>query len=478
MTTKQFRLPDLGEGLTESELVAWHVAVGDTITLNQTIAEVESAKAVVALPSPFAGVVTRLVGEPGATISVGTVIAEFDVLADATAQANSVPAGAVSDGSASVGQASVGPASTGTAKGARSKSASAAPERNAVLVGYGAPVEGTDRPQRRARVTRASADERTPSDQAAAVGSAAPTGQVPLAQRSAERPRCSPPVRRLAHDLGVELETVEGSGENGTITREDVQAAASVSTQQQAVGESAQSVTLQLNETRTPISGVRRRTADAMVLSAFTAPHVTEFLTIDVTPTVELIAHLQSTREFRDHRLTMLSVVTKAVCIAIARNPSLNSRWDEANREIVQFARVNLGIAVATPRGLMVPNIPAADALTLLELADAVTALAETARAGAATPGQLTGGTFSISNVGVFGVDAGTPIINPGEAAILAIGAVRRLPWEHRGEVALREVMTLSLSFDHRLVDGEQGSRFLTDVGGILAEPGRALAMV
>ncbi|MET4781459.1 dihydrolipoamide acetyltransferase family protein [Glaciihabitans sp. UYNi722] len=409
MTTKEFRLPDLGEGLTESELVAWHVAVGDLVSLNQTIAEVESAKAVVQLPSPCAGVVTRLVGEPGATMAVGTVIAAFEV--------EDAPA----------------------------------PARNPVLVGYGAPVERTDRPQRRAR-----------SGVAASSGVTS-TGSV------AERPRSTPPVRRLAHDLGVELELLRGSGEDGVITREDVQAAASVV---------SVSPVAQVGETRTPISGVRKRTAEAMVSSAFTAPHVTEFLTVDVTPTVELVESLQAGREFREHRLTMLTVVAKAVCLAAARTPSVNSRWDEANREIVQFDHLNLGIAVATSRGLLVPNIPNAESFALGELADAITGLAETARAGTITPAQLSGGTFTISNIGVFGVGAGTPIINPGEAAILATGAVRRMPWEYRGEIALRQVMTLSLSFDHRLVDGEQGSRFLTDVGGILGEPGRVLAMV
>ena len=431
MTAKEFRLPDLGEGLTESELVAWHVAVGDLVSLNQTIAEVESAKAVVQLPSPFAGVVTRLVGEPGATMAVGTVIATFEVEEDVASPV----------------------------------------ARNPVLVGYGAPVERTDRPQRRVRSSAgiSPAEPVSPVEPVLSVEPVSPAEPASPVEPvlSAERPRSTPPVRRLAHDLGVELDTLSGSGEDGVITREDVQAAASAVPLPQGGG-----------ETRIPISGVRKRTAEAMVSSAFTAPHVTEFLTIDVTPTTELVATLKADREFRDHRLTMLTVVAKAVCIAIACTPSLNSRWDEPNRQIVQFGHVNLGIAVATPRGLLVPNIPGAESLSLAELADAVTQLADTARAGTTTPAQLSGGTFTISNVGVFGVDAGTPIINPGEAAILATGAIRRMPWEYRGEIALREVMTLSLSFDHRLVDGEQGSRFLTDVGGILAEPGRVLAMV
>jgi 2-oxoisovalerate dehydrogenase E2 component (dihydrolipoyl transacylase) len=229
---------------------------------------------------------------------------------------------------------------------------------------------------------------------------------------------------------------------------------------------------------RIPIKGVRKLTAAAMVSSAFTAPHATEFLTVDVTPTMELLARLKSSRAFEGLKLTPLTLVAKALLIALRRQPSLNSRWDEANQEIVQFNYVNLGIAAATPRGLTVPNIKDAHNLSLTELSAALTVLTETARAGKTSPSELSGGTISITNIGVFGIDAGTPILNPGEAAILAIGAVRKMPWEYRDEVALRQVMTLSLSFDHRLVDGEQGSRFLADIGAILADPGMVMAMV
>jgi pyruvate dehydrogenase E2 component (dihydrolipoamide acetyltransferase) len=215
-----------------------------------------------------------------------------------------------------------------------------------------------------------------------------------------------------------------------------------------------------------------------MVESAFTAPHVTEFLTVDVTPAMDLLVKLKGSREFTGRKLTPLTLAAKAVLIALGRNPALNTRWDEANQEIVTFNYVNLGIAAATPRGLTVPNIKDADALSLLQLADALTELTETARAGKTKPADLSGGTISITNIGVFGIDAGTPILNPGEAAILAVGAVRNTPWEYQGGVALRKVLTLSLSFDHRLVDGEQGSRFLADVGAILADPGMVLAMV
>jgi 2-oxoisovalerate dehydrogenase E2 component (dihydrolipoyl transacylase) len=403
---KDFVLPDLGEGLTESEIVEWHVAVGDRVTLNQTLADVETAKAIVQLPSPFEGVIGALYAEPGSTVRVGAPIVGFE-----------------------------------------SADAPAAVERNPVLVGYGAPVETGDRPKRKARSLPAAASPEQP---------------VFVAPRGAAL--STPPVRKLAHDLGVDLELVQGTGEGGTVTREDVQAAAS--------GAPVAVVASAAGDRRIPIKGVRKATAAAMVASAFTAPHVTEFLTVDVTRSSELVERLKAAGE----RASMLAVVAKALCIAVSRNPSLNSRWDET--DIVEFAAVNLGIAVATPRGLMVPNIPRAQGLTLGALTEAIAALAAKARAGEITPAELSGGTISITNVGVFGVDAGTPILNPGEAAILAMGAVRRLPWEFEGQVALRDVMTLSLSFDHRLVDGEQAARFLTDIGRVLVDPATVLALV
>lgn len=291
-------------------------------------------------------------------------------------------------------------------------------------------------------------------------------------------------MRKLARDLGVDLEGVVGTGERGLITRADVEAAARSAHVEPATAapahtpgpEAERAAAGELVETRIPIRGVRKHTAQAMVRSAFTAPHVSEFLTIDVTETMRLVERLRERRDFAGVRLTPLAVVAKAVCLAAARTPEVNARWDEAAQEIVRFDGVNLGIAAATDRGLVVPNVKRADRLALPELAAAIAELAETARAGRTAPAALAGGTLSITNIGVFGIDAGTPILNPGEAAILAMGAVRRRPWEHEGEVALREVMTLSLSFDHRLVDGAEGSRFLADVGAVLADPGVALA--
>ncbi len=301
-----------------------------------------------------------------------------------------------------------------------------------------------------------------------------------LAETVGERPRSTPPVRKLAKELGVDLALVEASGTTGLITRADVETyAARIRSLDQATAPAPQKTAPDAVErvTRIPIRGVRKHTADAMVRSAFTAPHVTTFHTVDVTATSELIASLRADRSLQGHRIGVMAVAAKAVCLALMNHPSLNSRWDGDNAEIVQHHYVNLGIAAATDRGLVVPNIRDAESMTLVELADAIGQLAETARSGKTAPGAMSGGTFSITNVGVFGVDAGTPILNPGEAGILALGAVRRQPWEHQGEIALRDVMTLSLSFDHRLVDGEQGAKFLRDVAGILREPGRAMLM-
>ena len=296
----------------------------------------------------------------------------------------------------------------------------------------------------------------------------------------AERPRSTPPVRRLAKELGVDIALVAPSGPAGAVSREDVEAAAA--RQETGTGsptaQSAPAPAGRDRETRIPIRGVRRRTAEAMVASAFTAPHATTFLTVDVSETTALISRLRESGAFSGARIGVLAVVAKAVCLALRRHPSLNSRWDQDAGEIVEFGYVNLGIAAATPRGLLVPRIADAEALSLGELATSLAALTERARAGTSTPAELTGSTFSITNVGVFGVDAGTPLLNPGEAGILAVGAVRRIPWEYRGDIALRDVMTLSLSFDHRVVDGEQGARFLRDVADVLRDPARAMLLM
>ena len=460
---KVFKLPDLGEGLTESEIVAWLVAPGDEVTLNQHIADVETAKAVVELPSPFAGVVRVLHQPAGVVVHVGEPIVSFDI------------GGAAEPVSAST-------VTTDAAKPAAESVAGSAPaeQREANLVGYGPAVERGGHPQRRARPGAAeipvpAADQADPRVVAV----------TPAATSAGERPRSTPPVRALARDLGIDLATVTGTGRDGLITRDDVRAHVTESVLTPTLHRAPRSSPAQgvlpgaaERETRSPIKSLRKLTAAAVVQSAFTAPHVTEFLTIDVTPTVELLDSLRADRHFADAGIGVLAVVAKALCLAVGRTPSVNTRWDEPAGEIVQFNHINLGIAAATPRGLLVPNIVDADRLDLRDLAAALAALTTAARAGTTAPTALSGGTITITNIGVFGIDAGTPILNPGEAAILAMGAIRSRPWEYRGQVALRKVLTLSLSFDHRLVDGEQGSRFLADIGTILADPARVLTMV
>ncbi len=459
---QEFRLPDLGEGLPEAELVQWLVGEGDAVALNQTIAEVETAKAIVELPSPHAGIVSKLHAAAGDVVEVGAALISFDLGGDAR------PEAAPSAGAESQAPTTVEP-----------EEEKAQPN----LVGYGAAPRSSARPQRRMRSAAASPGRSADT----AVLEAAPHDVLHTADEVEvllERPRSTPPVRKLAKDLGVDLVLVTGTGRDGLITRSDVQAYADrvgVAVASPPLVEAAPAVSPRRDPgertSRTPIRGVRKATADAMVRSAFTAPHVTTFLTVDVTPTMELVASLKADRALKDHRIGIMAVAAKAVCLALPQTPSLNAKWDADAAEIVEHHYVDLGIAAATPRGLLVPVIRDADAMTLVDLADAIVALAETARAGKTSPADMGGGTFSISNVGVFGVDAGTPIINPGEAGILALGAVRRQPWEYRGEIALRDVMTLSLSFDHRLVDGEQGARFMTDVAGVLSEPGRAMLL-
>ncbi|MFC6343083.1 dihydrolipoamide acetyltransferase family protein, partial [Nocardioides hankookensis] len=295
---------------------------------------------------------------------------------------------------------------------------------------------------------------------------------------AAVRTLAKPPVRKLAKDLGVDITTLTPTGRNGTVCREDVEAAAgSTVVEEVAQQPSRNPVTAGARETREPIKGVRKMMAQAMSQSAFTSPHVTEWITVDVTRTMELVERLKARRELRDVRVNPLLLLARATLLSIRRTPEINSWWDEAAQEVVYKSYVNLGIAAATPRGLVVPNVKDAERLSLVDLAGALGELVDTARSGKTQPTDMSGGTFTITNVGVFGVDAGTPIINPGESAILCFGAVNKRPWvdEATGEIVVRDVTTLALSFDHRHIDGEKGSRFLADVAGILQDPGTAL---
>jgi 2-oxoisovalerate dehydrogenase E2 component (dihydrolipoyl transacylase) len=483
---KEFKLPDVGEGLTEADIVRWHVQPGDQITVNQIIVEIETAKAVVELPSPYEGVVADLLVPEGATADVGTPIISVNVGGSAGAPAVSVeavPAEAAEQRVISQDEDLV-PALPVEGASEPGMIGSPAPkaERQAVLVGYGVKLGTTTR-----RTRKASAGTARPAP-VAAVPVAAPEAPPPPAQPSAAQPHSNgaralakPPVRKMAKDLGVDLGVLIGSGPGGSITRDDVQQAAAVAGTPAApvlarAVPAAASAAAGVREERIAIRGVRKHTAAAMTTSAFTAPHVTEFLQIDITETMNATARLRGLPDFADVRVSPLLLVAKALLVAAARHPMINSSWDEAAQEIVVKHYVNLGIAATTDRGLVVPNVKDAHALSLPDLARALGALAETARAGKATPADLSGGTISITNVGIFGVDTGTPILPVGEAAILAFGQVKDAPWVVEGELAVRKVCTLALSFDHRLVDGDLGSAVLRDVGAMLTDPLRMLA--
>jgi 2-oxoisovalerate dehydrogenase E2 component (dihydrolipoyl transacylase) len=418
---QHFLLPDAGEGLTEAEILSWHVAPGDTVTVNQIIVEIETAKAAVELPCPYAGVVSELCAEPGATVQVGSPLIAIDVDPDGV--------------------------------GSPSAIGEEGPEgRIATLVGYG---------------PRASAVTRRRRTGAGAAVAAAPAGVVAAAGAPAAVPLAKPPVRKLARELGIDLRTVLGSGAGGVITREDVRRAAEPASNGAAPAAGSEA----RRQRREPIRGVRKATAAAVVSSAFTAPHVSVFLTVDVTPMMELRARLAGQPQFRDVKLTPLAFAAKAMCLAVRRIPEVNASWDGTAGEIVYFDYVHLGIAAATPRGLLVPKIRNADRMPLRELAVALDELATSAREGRTPPGDMLDGTITITNIGVFGVDTGTPILNPGESAILALGAIRDMPWVVDGAVVARKVCQLALSVDHRVVDGQQASHFLAHVGALLTNP-------
>jgi len=467
---KEFKLPDVGEGLTEADIVAWHVKPGDEVEDGQIIVEIETAKAVVELPSPWDGTVARLLAEEGQTVDVGAPIIAVEVPgSDDDSEPTDYP------------ERTVVPASpTATSPAAEP------PKRQAVLVGYGVKASSTTRRPRNTAPDKTAPHKTAPHKTTPHKTTPHKTTDLPAEPETpAVRTLAKPPVRKLAKDLGISLAELAGSGPDGSITRDDVQRAATADSQVRsgyAVLENGTraghltTATSPGGEERIPVRGVRRHMAAAMVSSAFTAPHVTEFLQVDVTETMTAVRRVRELPEFADLRVSPLLFVARALLIAVTRHPLINSSWDAAAEEIVVKHYVNLGIAVAADRGLIVPNIKNANALPLPELARGLQALTETGRAGKATPAELAGGTITITNVGVFGVDAGTPILTPGETAILAFGQVKDTPWVVDGQLAVRKACTLSLSFDHRIVDGELGSAVLRDVGSMLQDPVRMLA--
>ena len=499
----EFKLPDVGEGLTEAEIVTWKVKEGDTVVINQILVEIETAKSLVELPSPFAGVVQRLMVPEGETVPVGTpIIAIGDALdapleAPPTEQTESDPYLGMAEKAGAAEAAAQpeidlsNPAASGGGEGESLVGRNKA-DRSAVRRARHAAVPASAGAAATQQQLHGSFQPGIASPEVVDVPDEPDEPTVPAvsapASPAAERTLAKPPVRKLAKDLGVDLSTLTGSGPNGVVTREDVQSAEGVAG---AVGRGQEvrqyadyaPTAVRGGETREPIKGVRKLMGQAMVGSAFSIPHVTEWVTIDATRTMELVDRLKGRREFRDVKVSPLLVLARAVMLAMRNTPEINSWWDDAAQEVVYKHYVNLGIAAATPRGLVVPNIKNAEQLSLLDLAAALNALTATAREGKTQPAEMSGGTFTITNVGVFGVDAGTPIINPGESAILCIGAIKPQPWvvpstgsgQGNDEIVVRQVTTLALSFDHRHIDGEKGSRFLADVAGILEDPASAL---
>lgn len=446
--TDTFLLPDPGEGLTEADIISWKVAEGDNVTVNQILVEIETAKSLVELPSPHAGVIAKLLVEEGQTVEVGTPILQFEGDGSASADAPAAPA---ADDSA--GDEGSGPN----------------------LVGYGTTAQAKRRRPRKGQQAPAAA----PAAEAKPAASAEPAAQPESAAPArAGHALAKPPVRKLAKDNGINLADVPATGEGGIVTRADLmnymESGQANTAAASATGTSAAAAAAPGTEERIPFKGVTKFMAQAMVDSAFTAPHVTEFLDVDMTETMELVRRFKASGVLGDVKLSPLAVVAKAVTWAVARNPRINSSLE--GDEIVVKHYVNLGIAAATPRGLVVPNIKDAHVMGLGQLAGEIRELALTAREGRTTPAAQSGGTITITNVGVFGVDAGTPIINPGEAAILAFGQVRQRPWVVDGEIVPREITTLAVSADHRLVDGEIISKFLADVGRALEDPAVMLA--
>ena len=432
MSEQIFHLPDVGEGLTEAEIVQWRVAPGDEVAVNDVLVEIETAKSLVELPSPFSGTVGELLATEGATVEVGAPIITIGSV-DATPPAPAAP--------------------------------TTVPEADdpggAVLVGYGTGGAVSSR-------------RRKPAERpvTASVGVVA-----------------KPPIRKLARDLGVDLATVTPSGQAGEVTRDDVVKHAEQASvfrnietpewgavREETIPVPAPAAPAPVDDAREesiPVRGVRKATANAMTSSAYSAPHVSIWVDVDASRTMELVKRLKASPDFADVKISPLLIMARAVIWALRRTPMVNATWvdtdDGAQIRVRHY--VNLGIAAATPRGLLVPNIKDAQALNTRELARALQDLTLTAREGKTTPADQAGGTFTITNIGVFGVDAGTPIINPGEAGIIALGAIRQKPWVVDGEVRPRWVTTVSGSFDHRVIDGDGMSRFVADVASVLEEP-------
>jgi pyruvate dehydrogenase E2 component (dihydrolipoamide acetyltransferase) len=447
-----FDLPDVGEGLTEAEIVTWKVKVGDQVSVNQIIVEIETAKSLVELPCPFAGTVAQLMAGEGDTVNVGSPI-----IAVTVSQATAAVAASTSLHDAVANNAVVTEAIQ-TVSDVAASSVEEKPQPN--LVGYGV---SSAAPSRR---RRAAAGFVATGVVQAVVSSAAPATDLIAVVPSGDAVLAKPPIRKLAKDMNVDISKVKPTGLSGEVTREDVMAAAQVASvfKNQTTPEPKSE-----REERIPVKGVRKAIASAMVQSAFTAPHVSIFVDVDATRTMEYVKRLKASADFAGVKVTPLLIMAKAMIWAVRRNPMVNSTWTDT--EIIVHNFVNFGVAAATPRGLIVPNIKDADQMSMLELAMALEKLAATAREGKTTPQDMQNGTITITNIGVFGVDTGTPILNPGEVGIVALGSIRPKPWVVDNEILVRQVTTIGATFDHRVVDGDVASRFVQDVASVIEEP-------
>ncbi len=425
MSISRFPLPDVGEGLTEAEIVTWKVKVGDQVTVNQTICEIETAKSLVELPCPFEGEVTELLAQEGETVEVGTAIIAV--------------------------RTTGGPVIDAPIAEIEEEADTGAEYKIPTLVGYGDAGEVKSRRNRAVNI--------------APVATSIPVSMV-MAAAASDTVLAKPPIRKLAKELGVDLGALTGTGSHGEITREDVIGGAS----QASVFKNLTTPQVPTErEERIPVKGMRKAIATAMVKSAFTAPHVSIFVDVDATRTMEYVKRLKSSVDFAGIKVTPLLIMAKAMIWAVRRNRMVNSTWTD--EEIIVHNFVNLGIAAATPRGLIVPNIKDADAMSMIELAQAIEQLAATAREGKTSPEEMRDGTITITNIGVFGVDTGTPILNPGEVGIVALGSIRKKPWVVDDEIVVRQVTTIGATFDHRVVDGDVASRFVQDVASVIEEP-------
>ena len=444
MSVVDFPLPDVGEGLTEAEIVQWRVKVGDVVAINDILVEIETAKSLVELPSPFAGTIVALLAAEGETVPVGKSIIQVDSEGGIPAPLHPAPE-----------PAAAAPAKAAASKKAAAETKTVTPEP--VLVGYGSGGHATSRRGSRTAKPVAAAPTDSPTT-TLVVYPAAATGAVAVLAK--------PPVRKLAKELGVDIQSVLATGSNGEVTRDDVVRQSQVKTVFRNVETPEWPIE---REEYIPVKGVRKAIATAMVKSKFEAPHVSVFVDVDATRTMDYVKRLKASPDFQGIRVSPLLVMARAVIWAVQRNPNVNSSWTD--KDIIVHHYVNLGIAAATPRGLIVPNVKEAHTLNMKQLALGLENLTVTARDGKTTVEDMSNGTITITNLGSFGVDTGTPIINPGEVSIVVLGAIKQKPWVVDGQIEARFVTTIGASFDHRVVDGDVASRFLADIASIIEEP-------